>query len=92
MTYSLQHKVFLASCYWAINFLNVCSNVNYTRQNYDTTIEKLAFECDKNFSGATTNIHQQNPYMTSGIIFVTIPYCTIYYLLCQEFFTVCVYS
>ena len=27
--------------------------VNYTRQNYDTTTEKLAFKCDKNFSGAT---------------------------------------
>ena len=26
MTYFLQHEVFLASCYWAINFVNVCSN------------------------------------------------------------------
>ena len=26
VTYSLQHEVFLASCYWAINFVNVCSN------------------------------------------------------------------
>ena len=26
MTYSLQHEVFLASCYWAINFVIVWSN------------------------------------------------------------------
>ena len=49
--------------------------VNYTRQNYDTTTEKLAFECDKNFSDA--NLRHQNPCVTSGIIFVTIPYCKI---------------
>ena len=65
--------------------------INYTRQNYGTATEKLAFECDRSFSGATTNLHQQNRYMTSGIIFVTIPYCTIYYLLHQEFLAVCVY-
>ena len=29
--------------------------------------------------------------MTSEIILITIPYCTIYYLLYQEFLTVCVY-
>ena len=29
--------------------------------------------------------------MTSEIILVTIPYCTIYYLLYQEFLTICVY-
>ena len=41
--------------------------------------------------GATTNLYQQNPCMTSGIIFVTIPYCNIYYLLYQEFLTLCAY-
>ena len=61
-------------------------------QNYSTTTEKLAFECDKSLSGAIINLNQQNPYVTSGIIFVTIPYCTIYYLLYQEFLTVCAYS
>ena len=28
MIYSLQHEVFLASCYRAISFMNVCSNGN----------------------------------------------------------------
>ena len=65
--------------------------VKYTGQNYGTETEKLAFECDKSFRGATTNLRQQNPCMTNGIIFLTIPYCIIHYLLCQEFFTVCVY-
>ena len=65
--------------------------VNYTLQNYATATEKFAFECHKCFSDATTNLHQQNPCMTSGIIFVTIPYCTIYYLLYQEFLTACAY-
>ena len=65
--------------------------VKYTRQNYGAATEKLAFECDTSFSGVTTNPHQQNPCMTSGIIFVTIPYCIIYYLLYQEFLAVCVY-
>ena len=37
------------------------ATVNYTRQNYGTVTEKLAFECDNSFSGATTNLHQQNP-------------------------------
>ena len=41
--------------------------VNYTQQNYGTATEKLAFECDKNFSAATTNLHQQNPSMTINI-------------------------
>ena len=44
--------------------------VNYTQQNYGTLIEKLAFERGKSFIGATTNLHQQNPCMTSRIIFV----------------------
>ena len=57
--------------------------VNYTLQNYGTTAEKLEFEYDKSFCGATANLHQQNPDMSSGIIFVTIPYRTIYYLLYQ---------
>ena len=63
--------------------------VNYKQQNYCTATEKLAFECNKNFSGATTNLHQI--CVASGIIFATIPYCTIYYLLYQEFLTVCGY-
>ena len=49
--------------------------------NCGTTTEKLAFESDKNFSGATTNLHQQNPCMKRGIILVTILYCIIYYLM-----------
>ena len=65
--------------------------VNYTWQDYGTTTEKLEFECDKSFNGATANLHQQNPDMSNGIIFVTIPYCTIYYLLYQEFLSVCAY-
>ena len=54
-------------------------------------MKKMAFECNKSFSGATTNLPQQNTCMTSGIIFATISYCTIYYLLHQEFLTVYVY-
>ena len=46
--------------------------VNYTRLNYGTATEKMAFECDKSCSGTTTNLRQQNPCMTSGIKFVTI--------------------
>ena len=34
--------------------------VNYIRQNYSTATEKLAFECDMSFSGATTIFRQQN--------------------------------
>ena len=59
-------------------------------ENYGTATEKLPFKYDK--SGATINLlHQQNPYMTSGMIFVTVPYYTIYYLLYQEFLTICAY-
>ena len=65
--------------------------VFYTGQKYGTATEKLDFECNKSFNGATTNLHQQNPCMTSGIRFITILYCTIYHLLNQEFLTVCVY-
>ena len=66
--------------------------VKYTLRNYGTATEKLTFECDKSFSGATTNLRQQNPCMTSGIKLVPIPYCTIYYLLYLEFLTVSAYS
>ena len=65
--------------------------VNYTRENYGTTTKKLAFECEKSFSGATTNLHQESPDMKSGLTFVTIPYCTIYYLLYLEFLSACAY-
>ena len=34
----------IPSCYWAINFVNVWSN---GKLYYDTTTEKLAFECSK---------------------------------------------
>ena len=37
------------------------------------------------------NLHQHNPCMASGIIFVNIPYSTIYYLLYQKFLAVCAY-
>ena len=65
------------------------ATVNYMRENYGTANEKFAFECDKSFSSATTNLHQQNPCMTSGIKLAIIPYCTVYYLLYQEFLIVC---
>ena len=65
--------------------------VNQIRRNYGTATEKLAFECNKSFCGATKNLCQQNPCMASGITFVTILYCTIYCLLHQEFRTVCAY-
>ena len=65
--------------------------VNYRQQNYRAATEKLVFECEKSFSGAATNLHQQNPCMTSRTILVTIPHCTIYNLLYQEFLTVCAY-
>ena len=71
--------------------MNVCYSGATTRQNYGTATEKLAFEYDKSLSGATTNLHQQNPSMTNEIKLATIPYCTIYYLLYQEFLTLCVY-
>ena len=61
------------------------------QQNYGTETGKVAFECDKSFSGQTTNLHQQNSSMTRGIMFVNIPHYTIYYLIYQEFLTVCAY-
>ena len=70
MTYSLQHEVFLADCYCAINFVTTCSNGKLNT----TVTEKLTFEYDKSFSGATTNLRRQIPRMTSEIIFVTILY------------------
>ena len=65
------------------------STVSYTQQNYDTTTQKLAFKCEKSFSGARSNFYQQNPCMTSGIMFITIPYYIICYLLYRKFLTVC---
>ena len=65
--------------------------VNHTQRNYGTATEKFAFECGKCFSGRTTNPHQQNPCIRTGSILITISYCTIYYLLYQEFLTVCAY-
>ena len=87
MTYSLQHEVFLANCYCVINFVTACTNGKLNT----TVTEKLTFEYDKSFSGTTTNLRQQNPCITSEIIFVTNLYCTIYYLVYQEFLTVCAY-
>ena len=92
MTYYLQHQVFLACCYQMCNKFREC----VLQQCYNTiklwqATEKLASEYEKSFSGATTNLHQQNPSMRSGIKLATIPYCTIYYLLYQEFPTLCVY-
>ena len=52
--------------------------VNYTRQNYGTANEKLAFECSKSVIGATTNLHQQNSFMASGIIFVPLWYHLVF--------------
>ena len=43
--------------------------LNYTRENYSIIIEKLAFECDKNFSGAAINHHQQNVCMTEEEVY-----------------------
>ena len=37
--------------------MNVCYNGVTKQQNYGTATEKLAFEYDKSFSGAATNIH-----------------------------------
>ena len=48
----------------------MCSNRKLLRQNYGTANEKLAFEGSNSFIGATTNLHHQNSFMTSGIIFV----------------------
>ena len=52
---SFQHYVFLASCYWAINFVNVCSN----RKLYATKL------WNSSYSGAKTNLYQQNTCMAS---------------------------
>ena len=72
--------------------MNVCSNGKLNTTKLGTATEKLAFECNKSFSGATTNLRQQNNLcLTSGVIFVTIPYCTSYYLPHQEFLTVSAY-
>lgn len=49
--------------------------------------KNLALERDKSTGAATTNLHQKNPCMTSGIVFVATLYCTIYHLLYQEFLT-----
>ena len=55
MACSLQHQVLLSDKFsWMFP-----PKVNYTRENYGTATEKLAFECDKGFSGAVTNLHQQ---------------------------------
>ena len=36
------------------------------RQNHGAATEKLAFECDKSFSGAKANLYQENTCITSG--------------------------
>ena len=71
--------------------MNVCCNGATTRKNYGAATEKLAFEYDKSFSSATTNLHQQNQNMANGIKLANISYCTIYYLLYQEFLNLRVY-
>ena len=54
---------------------------------------KVGFENDTGISVKTTNPHQQIPCATNGIIFVsTISYCTIQYLLIQEFLTIRIYQ
>ena len=53
--------------------------VNYTLQNYGAANEKLAFEWNKSFIDATTNLHQQNPCMTSGSFR---NHSLLYHLLC----------
>ena len=58
---------------------------NYSPQDYGTATENLTFECDKIFSCTITNLHQQNLYLTSGIIFVTSRCCTVNFLLYPEF-------
>ena len=61
----------------------MCATKEDTKQNYGSATEK--------YSGATTNLYQENPCVTSGIISVTIHCCTIYHLLYQEFLIVCAY-
>ena len=63
--------------------------VNYTCENGAVATEKFIFECYKNISAAMTNPYQWNPCMTSEITFVIIPF---YYLLYQEFLTLCAYQ
>ena len=87
MTCSLQNQVFLCSKFCECSDWYIIRDKTMVQQ-----LKCLFLQCDKSFSGGTTNLHQQNPFLTSGIIFVTIPYCTIYYLLYQEFLSVCAYS
>ena len=55
MAYSLQQQLLLRNKFsWIF-----APKVNYTRANYGTVTEKFAFECDKSFSDAATNFHQQ---------------------------------
>ena len=55
MVYSLQHQVLLSDKFsWMFP-----PKVNYTRENYGIATEKLAFECNKSFSGPVTNLYQQ---------------------------------
>ena len=72
-----------------MNFVNMCSNgkLHAAKLWYSS---KLAFECDKSFSDAITNLYQQNTWLTSGIIFVAIPYSTIYYLIYSRNSLLCV--
>ena len=51
--------------------------VNYTQKNCGIATEKLAFECHKSINAATANLHQQNLCIASGIVLLTIAYCTI---------------
>ena len=84
MTYCLPNKVFLCSKFRECSDRYIIRDKTMVQQ-----LKCLLLQCDKSFSGGTTDLHQQNPFLTSGIIFVTIPYCTIYYLLYQDY--VCAY-
>ena len=88
-TYSLQNQLFLGSYSWVINFVNMYSNGKLYARKLWHSYGKVGFWMS--IGAVTTNVHQQNPCMTSGIILVTNPYYTIYYLLYQELFTVCAY-
>ena len=49
MTYSLQHEVFLASFYWAINSVNVCTNCKlYPTKPWQNKL-KVGFWMEKEF-------------------------------------------
>ena len=61
------------------------------RQNYNTATEKLAFKSDKSFSECNYKSSSTKFIYDKWNLFVAIPYCTIYYLRYQEFFTVCAY-